>query len=105
MLSFCWRRAWPRLAVAILIVALFLRDLRAMGLVVAVFVVMVGVDLRVYSKSRAKHDALMRKFGANYETVLREKLDEFGLSDLISRRWVDVEIALEKKLGIKNLFD
>lgn len=105
MLSLCVQRTWPRLAVAILIVALFLRDLRAIGLVAAVFVIMVGVDLRIYSKSRTKHDALKRKFGADYEAVLREKLAEFGLNDLIWRRWVDVEIALEKRLGTKKLYD
>ena len=105
MLSLCVQRAWPRLAIAVLIVALFLRDLRAIGLVAAVFVVMVGVDLRIYSKSRAKHDALKRKFGAGYEAVLQEKLAEIGLNDLIWRRWVDVEIALEKRLGTKKLYD
>ncbi len=104
MLSFCVQRAWPRFAVAILIVALFLRDLRAVGLVAAVFVVMVGVDLRIYSKSRAKHTTLKRKFGTDYEAVLQEKLAEFGLTDLIWRRWVDIEIALEKRLGIRELY-
>lgn len=105
MLSVCLRRMWPRLTIAVVIVALFLRDVRAIGIVTAVFVVMVGVEVRTYSRSRAKHVALERKFGPGCEAILAEKLAELGLDVLIWRRWIDVEFVLEQALGTRRLYD
>ena len=103
MVRSCIGRWWQKVALAAVVAVLFRNsatELLVIGVVLALWLLM---DVLSYMTCWDRHLQLEKKFGAEYDAVLAEKLRDSGFDQLVAGYWNEIRVELMRRQGLHGL--